>query len=66
MKHDICYRENDNKRGKKECDDIMLKELTWIQPTNMREKIDKHFVKKLISRKKRIRIGCKMDGSTRQ
>ena len=35
IKHDICYRDNDNKRGKKKCDEIMLKELTWLEPKNL-------------------------------
>ena len=59
MRHDICYRDNDNKRGKKKCDDVMLKELTWLQPTSLRERIDKHFVKNIISTKKRLGLGVK-------
>ena len=59
MKHDICYRDNDNKRGKKKCDEIMLKELTWLEPKNLREKIDKHFVKNIIASKKRLGLGVK-------
>ena len=59
MKHDICYRDNDNKRGKKECDDIMIKELTWLKPKNLRERIDKRLVKNLISTKRRLGLGVK-------
>ena len=59
MKHDICYRDNDNKQGKKKCDDIMLKELTWLKPKDLRERIDKHLIKKIISAKKRFGLGIK-------
>ena len=59
MRHDICYRDNDNKQGKKQCDNIMLKELTWLKPKNLRERIDKRLVKNLISTKRRLGLGVK-------
>ena len=51
MRHDICYRDNDTKRGKQKCDDKMLMELKWLEPKDLREKIDKSLVTKIISRK---------------
>ena len=52
MHHDICYRDNDTKTGKRECDDKMLLELDVLEPKNLREKIDRSLVRKLISTKK--------------
>ena len=57
MRHDICYRDNDTKRGKQKCDDKMLMELEWLEPKDLREKIDKSLVTKIISRKKRLGWG---------
>ena len=37
----------------------MLKELTWLEPKNLRKKIDKHFVKNIIASKKRLGLGVK-------
>ena len=42
MRHDICYHD---RRGKKKCDDIMLSELDLLEPTDIREQVDKFFVK---------------------
>lgn len=44
MRHDICYRDNNNKSGKKKCDDDMLIELDQLYPRNFREKLDKNLV----------------------
>ena len=49
MSHDICYRDNPTKSGKKECDDKMLVELDLLEPKNLRERIDKSVVRKIIS-----------------
>ena len=56
MRHDICYRDN-TKIGKQKCDDKMLVELDLLEPKNLREKIDKSLVRKLISTKKRLGWG---------
>ena len=37
MRHDICYRDLDNRIGKEKCDDRMLEELDTLQPRNNRE-----------------------------
>ena len=57
MRHDICYRDNDHKKGKQKCDDTMLKELKVLQPKDLREKIDRMLVHKIISTKKRMGLG---------
>ena len=57
MRHDICYRDNNGKSGKKKCDDKMLIELDLLEPKNIREKIDRSVVRKLISAKKRLGWG---------
>ena len=54
MHHDICYRDNSTKVGKQKCDDEMLIELDLLEPKDLREKIDKRLVRKLISTKKRL------------
>ena len=56
LRHDICYRDNDNKAGKRKCDEIMLHDLDVIKPKNKREKFDKLLVKGVIKTKKQIRI----------
>ncbi len=53
MRHDICYRD----REKKKCDDIMLSELDLLEPRNMREQVDKFFVKKVMETKKKLGLG---------
>ena len=45
MKHDICYRDNDNR---KECDKKMLDNLSSIKTKGVREKIDYLLVKPVI------------------
>ena len=57
MHHDICYRDNDTKAGKQKCDNKMLIELDLLEPKNIREKIDRSFVRKLISTKKHLGWG---------
>ena len=59
MRHDICYRDNDTKSGKQKCDDKMLKELEWMEPKDLREKIDRGFVRRIISTKKRLGWGVR-------
>ena len=57
MRHDICYR--DNPTGKKGCDDRMLSELDLLDPRDMREQLDKFFVKKVMGTKKKLGLGIK-------
>ena len=58
MRHDICYRDNNNnKAGKQKCDDKMLTELDLLEPKNSRERFDKSLVRNLIATKKRLGWG---------
>ena len=57
MRHDICYRD----REKKKCDDIMLSELDLLEPRDMREQVDKFFVKKGNGNKEKVRTRDSMD-----
>ena len=57
MHHDICYRDNNSKSGKQQCDDKMLADLEQLHPKDLRERIDKAFVRKVISTKKRLGWG---------
>ena len=52
MQHDICYRDNNSKKGKEKCDDEMLKELDILKPKDAREKIDKKLTKSIIGVKR--------------
>ena len=55
MRHDICYR--DNPKGKKKCDKIMLHELDLLEPSNMRERMDKYVTTKMIGAKQSLGLG---------
>ena len=57
MKHDICYR--DNKEGKKKCDQKMLFELKYLEPKNIRERIDRSLVTKIMTAKHTLGLGVK-------
>ena len=58
MRHDICYRDNaDKKGGKHQCDDKMLKELDEMKPNGLREKLDRRLVRSLIGTKRRLGLG---------
>ena len=59
MRHDICYRDvgDNNKSGKQQCDEQMLKELKVLQPQDMREKIDRNFVRSIMSVKRKLGWG---------
>lgn len=60
MHHDICYRDSsDGKKGKQKCDDVMLKELEVLKPKDIRERIDKELVQKIIATKKRMGWGVR-------
>ena len=55
--HDICYRDNDSRAGKKECDRKMLVSLKELIPKNMRERFDKSLVSTLIGAKHKLGLG---------
>ena len=58
MRHDICYRDHGNdKGGKHQCDDKMLKELDEMQPKGFREKLDRRLVRSLIGTKRHLGWG---------
>ena len=57
--HDICYRDNDTKEGKSECDKKMLVSLREIVPKGMREKFDRAFVSSIIGAKHKLGLGIK-------
>ena len=58
MRHDICYRDHANdKGGKHQCDDKMLKELDAMKPNGFREKFDRRLVRSLIGTKRRLGLG---------
>ena len=57
MRHDICYRDNDTKPGKHNCDDEMLKELNVLEPKGIREKIDRKIVRAIIGKKRKLGLG---------
>ena len=57
MRHDICYRDNNGKEGKLNCDDKMLEELEELEPKGIREKIDKKLVRSIIGRKRKLGWG---------
>ena len=57
MHHDICYRDNRSKKGKQKCDDKMLKDLEVLKPKDVRERIDKNVVQKILGGKKRMGWG---------
>ena len=57
MVHDICYRDNDNKEGKKTCDKQMLTSLSNIKPKNMRERFDKTLISTVIGAKHKLGMG---------
>ena len=57
MQHDICYRDNNTKEGKHECDDRMLRELDVLQPKGIREKIDRKLVRSIIGKKRKLGWG---------
>ena len=53
MHHDICYRDNSTMEGKRKCDEEMLQELDTLQPSGMRERIDKKLVRSVIEKKRK-------------
>lgn len=58
MKHDICYRDNDNR---KECDKEMLDRLNSVKTKGIREKVDYALVKPVIWLKYKLGFGLQSD-----
>ena len=54
LKHDICYRDNKNKHL---CDDKMLQDLEELDPKDLRERLDRGFVKTVIATKRKMGWG---------
>ena len=59
MKHDICYRDNDNKKGKLNCDKDMLDSLSQTKTKGIRESFDKKLVQAAIGTKYKLGLGSK-------
>ena len=59
MKHDICYRDNNNKQGKLNCDKDMLDSLSQIRTKSTRESFDKKLVQAAIGTKYKLGLGSK-------
>ena len=59
MKHDICYRDNDNKQGKLKCDKQMLDRLSNTKTKGLREAFDKKLVQGAIGTKFKLGLGAK-------
>ena len=58
MQHDICYRDHgESKSGKHICDDKMIEQLELLEPSNIRERIDKKLVKSVIGFKRKLGLG---------
>ena len=57
LQHDICYRDNDTKKGKHKCDDVMLSSLKKMKPKNFRERVDKKIVQGVIGVKGKLGLG---------
>lgn len=55
MKHDICYRDHED--DKHDCDRQMISDLTSMKPKNLREKVDRAFVKGVIRAKVKFGLG---------
>lgn len=59
LKHDICYRDNNNKLGKTKCDKTMLDQLKGVNSKNFRESFDKKLVQATIGAKHKLGLGAK-------
>ena len=59
MKHDICYRDNNNKQGKLKCDKQMLDSLSKTKTKGIRESFDKKLVQAAIGTKYKLGLGAK-------
>ena len=57
LKHDICYRDHEN--DKHGCDKKMIQDLNNMTPKNLRERVDRGFVKAAIGTKLKLGLGVK-------
>lgn len=55
LKHDICYRDHEN--DKHGCDKKMIQDLNDMTPKNLRERVDRGFVKAIIGSKLKLGLG---------
>ena len=58
-KHDICYRDNNNKQEKLKCDKDMLNSLSKTKTKGVREPFDKKLVQAAIRTKYKLKLGAK-------
>ena len=65
MKHDICYRDNNNKQGKLKCDKEMLDSLSQTKTKGIRESFDKKLVQAAIGTKYKLGLGAKNENRRR-
>ena len=54
--HDICYRDNNNKTGKRDCDKTMLSSMKNMKPKSFREKFDRKLIQGIIGTKHMLRL----------
>ena len=59
LKHDICYRDFNNKQGKLKCDKDMLNSLSKTKTIGIREGFDKKLVQAAIGTKYKLGLGSK-------
>jgi len=59
LKHDICYRDHNDKIGKKNCDKQMLDSLSQTKIKGIRESFDKRLVQVAIETKYKLSLGTK-------
>ena len=59
LKHDICYRDNNNKQGKLKCDKDTLNSLSKAKTKGVRESFDKKLVQAAIGTKYKLGLGAK-------
>lgn len=60
MKHDICYRDNEDRKG---CDKEMLNRLNAVRTRGVREKVDYALVKPVIWLKYKLGLGLSTEAS---
>ena len=59
MKHDIAYRDHDDKETRHDADKIMINELDNRQNKTIRERIESALVKKLLQAK--VKLGMNIN-----
>ena len=59
LKHDICYRDNNNKQGKLKCDKDMLNSLSKTKTKDVQESFDEKLGQAEIGTKYKLGLGAK-------